>query len=111
MTSSCGDGCEIGSSNISETQMPSNSRCSGPPWASKERSEAVYPDAIRGLCESGKHCYLHFCSDKRFVPLRLPMSDAEADAETASYTRNPKTNFEQFLWSCRLNSDRNKCFQ
>ncbi len=76
----------------------------------KEGDRAVYQDAIRSLCTAGEYCSIGFWSTRALVPGRLPMSDAEAKAQVASYTRNPSTGFDEFLLACRIEKDRNKCF-
>jgi hypothetical protein len=77
---------------------------------SKESEEATYREAIRSLCGASGYCYISFWSERALVPKRLPMTDAQVDAQTASYTRNPATGYEELLWSCRLRSDPKKCF-
>ena len=76
----------------------------------KEADRAVYQDAIRSLCRTGEYCYISFWSTRALVPARIPMSDAEARAQVASYTRNPTTGFNEFLLTCRIEKDPNKCF-
>ncbi len=76
----------------------------------KEADRAVYQDAIRSLCRAGEYCFISFWSTRALVPARLPMSDAEAKAQVASYTRNPSTGLDEFLLTCRIEKDRNKCF-
>lgn len=78
---------------------------------SKEADERVYRDAARALCIPGKHCFIHFWSDRRHVPAGYPMTDAQANAMVASYTKNPTNGFEQLLWNCRIKNDPKKCFR
>jgi len=77
---------------------------------SKERDRSVYQDAIKSLCTLGEHCYVLFWSSRALVPKRIPMSDAQARAQVASYTHNPTTHFDEFLMTCRIEKDPNKCF-
>ncbi|HEY6926165.1 MAG TPA: hypothetical protein VI653_21965 [Steroidobacteraceae bacterium] len=76
----------------------------------EETDRAVYQDAIRSLCSAGGYCYILFWSNRRLVPAVVPMSDAEANAEVASYTHNPTTGFDEFLLTCRIEKDPHKCF-
>ena|SRR6266480_4484827 len=76
----------------------------------KEADRTVYQDAIRSLCTAGEYCYIGFWSTRGLVPSHMPMSDAEAEAQVASYTRNPSTGFDEFLLTCRIEKDRRKCF-
>jgi hypothetical protein len=71
---------------------------------------ALYKEAIQGVCGNGQMCIVHFWTDRKRVPATIPMSTAELKAKTASYTRNPNTGFEQFLWNCRIKNDPNQCF-
>lgn len=75
-----------------------------------ENDRSVYRNAIRSLCSAGEYCYISFWSTRALVPARLPMSDAEAQAQVASYTRNPSTGLDEFLPTCRIEKDPNKCF-
>lgn len=77
----------------------------------KEASEATYRDAIRALCKPGQHCYVMIWSDRKQVPAKLPMTDAQSAAQVASYTKNPVTGFEELLWNCRLRNDPKMCFR
>lgn len=77
----------------------------------READTVVYQRAIRALCKAGKHCYLLFWSDRREVPQRLPMTDRQASTQVASYTKNPKTGFEEMLWNCRIKNDPRSCFR
>ena len=77
----------------------------------REGSRETYQDAIDHLCQPNKYCLLNFWSEKNFVPKKFPMSDAEADAKVAQFIRNPNTNFEQFLWNCRIRNDPKECFR
>jgi phosphatidate phosphatase APP1 len=77
---------------------------------SKERDRSVYQDAIKSLCTPGGYCYILFWSSRASVPKRIPMSDAQAQAQVASYTHNPTTNFDEFLMTCRIEKNPNKCF-
>jgi hypothetical protein len=76
----------------------------------KENNRSVYQNAIRSLCMAGEYCYISFWSIRALVPARLPMSDAEAQALVASYTRNPSTGLDEFLLTCRIEKDPHKCF-
>ncbi len=77
----------------------------------READPAVYRRAIRALCKPGKHCFLLFWSDRRQVPSRMPMTDRQASAQVASYTKNPATRFEEMLWNCRIKNDPQTCFR
>jgi|SRR5712664_2900354 len=76
----------------------------------KENDRAVYQNAIGSLCKAGDYCYISFWSTRKMVPLRWPMSEAEANAQVGSYTHNPSTGFDEFLLTCRIEKDPNKCF-
>lgn len=77
----------------------------------KEANEQIYQDAIRALCVPGKICSIQFWSDRRHVPSNWPMTDAQSDALVASYMKNPNSGFEQFLLSCLIKNDPDKCFR
>jgi hypothetical protein len=76
----------------------------------RKADRAAYQEAINGLCSPGQFCSIMFWTNRSVVPDSLPMTDAEAAAQTASYTKNPNTGFEQFLWSCRIKNDPSQCF-
>jgi hypothetical protein len=76
----------------------------------KERDRSVYQDAIKTLCTPGEYCYILFWSSRASIPNRIPMSDAQARAQVASYTHNPTTNFDEFLMTCRIEKNPSKCF-
>jgi len=76
----------------------------------KERDRSVYQDAIRSVCTPGQYCWVLFWSSRASVPSRIPMSDAQARAQVASYTRNPATGLDEFLMTCRIEKDPSKCF-
>jgi hypothetical protein len=76
----------------------------------KERDRSLYQDAIKSLCTPGEYCYVLFWSSRASIPNRIPMSDAQARAQVASYTHNPTTHFDEFLMTCRIEKDPNKCF-
>lgn len=78
---------------------------------SKEADERVYLEAARALCIPGKHCFIHFWSDRRHVPVGYPMTDTQANAVVASYTKNPTNGFEQLLLNCRIKNDSKNCFR
>jgi|SRR5436853_1994506 len=77
---------------------------------SKERDRSVYQGVIKSLCTSSEYCYVLFWSSRTSIPKRIPMSDAQARAQVASYTHNPMTHFDEFLMTCRIEKDPNKCF-
>jgi hypothetical protein len=77
---------------------------------SKERDRSVYQEAIKSLCTPGEYCYVLFWSSRSSIPNRIPMSDAQARALVASYTHNPTTHFDEFLMTCRIEKNPNKCF-
>ncbi len=77
---------------------------------SRESDPDVYKQAIASLCPTGDYCYLHFWSDRNSVPSAWPMTDSQVDARVASYTRNPKTGFDEMLWNCRIKNDPKVCF-
>ena len=76
----------------------------------KESDKDVYRDAWRTLCTLGERCFILFWSDRDQIPLNLPMNDAQASAQVASYTRNPHTGYTKFLWNCRIRNDPENCF-
>ena len=75
-----------------------------------ERNRASYDAAIGTLCQAGKTCTIHFWSDPAFAPKKSPVSPEQAEAEVATYSKDPKAPSGQFLWSCRLKDDPNHCF-
>ena len=76
----------------------------------KERDRSIYQDAIKSLCTPGEYCYVLFWSSRASVPKRIPMSDAQAQAQVANYTHNPTTHFDEFLMTCRIEKNPKKCF-
>jgi hypothetical protein len=82
-------------------------------WIAKdaESDRRVYDDAISALCRPKDWCGLLFWSDRQKMPMKLPMSDAQASAQVAAYTYNPRTNFREFLLNCRINPNPNECFK
>lgn len=77
----------------------------------KETDVGVYQKAARALCVPGKHCFISFWSDRRYVPSSFPMTDEQVDAQIASYTKNPTTGYDKLLWNCRIKNDLDNCFR
>jgi hypothetical protein len=73
------------------------------------RDRSVYQDAIASLCRPGQRCYLLFWSDRSKVPVRLPMSDRELNAQVGSYTRNPSSGYDKLILSCRFGRASGDC--
>jgi len=71
----------------------------------------VYEDAGRSLCHSHSHCMVHFWDDPDRAAAGLPLTDSQAEAKAASYTRNTQTGHEQLLVSCRIRNDPDLCFE
>ena len=79
--------------------------------AKRESDKAMYMTVAASLCpDRQKRCYILFWSRPERVPVKLPMSDLEALAMTASYTRNPSTQLEQLMLNCRFGGPKNECF-
>jgi hypothetical protein len=76
----------------------------------KESDRSIYDAAITELCKPRQWCGIQFWSDRATVPASLPMTDAAAKAQTASYIYNPNTGLTQFLWACRIHPEPDECF-
>lgn len=81
-------------------------------WIAKaqEANKTVYEEAIQALCKPNVWCGLNFWSDRRMIPQRLPMSDAQANAQVAVFVYNPNTKHREMLWACRINPNPKECF-
>ena len=61
-------------------------------------------------------CKVLFWSAESLAPKRLPMTDGQAEAQTAAWTLNLCTDYRQMIWSCRIapkldhRPDRSDCF-
>jgi len=74
------------------------------------RDRQMYDDAIEEVCHSDEYCTVIFWSQKHFIPATMPMSEAQADHEVASYWNNPSSGASEFLWKCAKGDDPNACF-
>lgn len=81
-------------------------------WISKdqESNRAKYDEIIAALCKPGVWCGINFWSERKVIPMRFPMSDAQVAAQVASYVYNPNTKYRQFMLNCRINPNPKECF-
>ncbi len=68
-----------------------------------------YDAAIDALCRPDQYCYVMFWSERSAIPNRLPMTPSARAALLASYSRNPATGYDRFLWNCGPIDSREPC--
>jgi len=93
-------------------------RGSGINWVlidrNKMMSEQLYRNAISHICASGTWCMVVFWTDEQIMPKGNPqyalLTEAQADAYIATFTRNPSTGVEQLLFACSVINDPSRCF-
>jgi hypothetical protein len=62
----------------------------------------VYRDAVASTCVGKRICLVHFWTDAKKVPHKLPMTDAQASSEVATWTQNLNTGMREWLWNCKV---------
>lgn len=70
----------------------------------------LYRYAIAGVCGIKDLCKVLFWADESLTPTKFPMTDAQVEAQVASWVRNAHTGHKKFLWSCNIVNDPNQCF-
>lgn len=74
-------------------------------------SKAPYHQAVTSLCAGKTHCFVNFWTDDALAPRRIPMTDAEVEAQVAGYRMNTNTRLSRWGWRCSVFPDtpRNEC--
>jgi len=72
-------------------------------------NEDTYRDAMAALCGTATVCRVNFWSDSRMAPTQLPLSDQQAAAQVASWSRNLNTGHNELRIACRIRPGEN-CF-
>ncbi len=76
-----------------------------------ESDRQFFERAAKALCPASEVCQVSFWTDRRYVPVRTPLTEAQLKRMVAQYAHNPNTGFVQLLLPCRVDSNPDRCFE